>query len=243
MQDRKQGCFPTTSWPCVFRAAQQEGPEAEEAWETFCRGYWLPLFAYVRHWGWSAEDAQDLTQDFFKKLIENQALEGANPEKGRLRSYLLSGIKNSLKDAIRKRGRRLTTMEWPGDVEDVKAEAPNEVFEREWALNIVEVAQRRLFEAEDKDRRLEEAQLLFPCMIHGGSSELYAELARRLGKSEAAVKMATSRLRQRWRKMLKEVIAHTIPDPAEVESERQHLVHVLSSTPVPGTCYPLAHLA
>jgi RNA polymerase sigma factor (sigma-70 family) len=232
--------FATTHWSVVLSAGANGSPQSAEALETLCRTYWYPLYAYARRRGFTHEAAQDLTQAFFAHLLRKGFLDGVGPEKGRFRSFLLACLKHFLADEwakarTAKRGGNCPAL--PLDME--KAEAryqlearveanPESLFERRWALDLLErVLDRLRHEAADSGRRFVFAELEC-CLLGDRATETYAQLGSRLGLSETAVKVTVHRLRRRYRELLLEEVAHTVSRPEELEAEMRYLLEVVS---------------
>ena len=232
--------FATTHWSVVLAAGQSTDAQASTALEQLCRAYWYPLYAYVRRRGISHEDAQDLTQAFFAHLLRKDFLEGVGPEKGRFRSFLLACLKHFLVDEWQKAGtakRGGNCPALPLDLEkaeeryqlEARIEAkPESLFERRWALDLLEhVLDRLRHEAVDPGRRAVFDQLEC-CLLGDRPTETYAQLGSRLGLSETAVKVTVHRLRRRYRELLREEVAHTVTRPEELEAEMRYLLEVVS---------------
>jgi RNA polymerase sigma-70 factor (ECF subfamily) len=232
--------FTTTHWSVVL-AAQGSSPAADEALERLCRTYWWPLYGFVRRNGYKPEEAQDLTQGFFALLLERRDLDVVRREKGRLRSYLLVSLKNFLAKARR---RELTIKRGEGQVlvpldellarerdhlEPADSLTADRIFERRWALTLLEQVLTRL---ESEYRSAGNAEL-FDCLKEFLSDEpgrrSQAEVAAELEMTENAVKQAFHRLRQRYRELLREEIAQTVAVPGDVEDELRYFISVLQS--------------
>ena len=232
--------FTTTNWSVVLQA-QGESPAAKEALEKLCRTYWWPLYGYVRRQGYSPEEAQDLTQGFFALLLERKDFDAVRREKGRLRSYLLTSLKNFLGKARRRElavkrgeGRALVSLEEllareRADLEAANTLTAERIYERRWALSLLEQALGRL----EEQYRIAGNALLFEKLKHTLTDEprqpSQAEIAQGMSMSESAVKQALYRLRQRYRLLVREEIAHTVAVPGDVEDELQHFIHVLQT--------------
>jgi RNA polymerase sigma factor (sigma-70 family) len=234
------GCFVTTHWSVVLTAGRRDSTQAKGALEKLCRAYWYPLYAYVRRRGYSVEDAQDLTQAFFARVLERNWLARADQTKGRFRTFLLTAMERFLAnewDKVRaqKRGGgvrnipiQLDTAETRYGVEPVDLSTPEQAFEYRWALTLLDEVVSQL-EAEFGAR--DQAALfatLKPCLVGERASQPYAELAAKLGMEEGAVKVAVHRLRQRYRELLRAEIANTVASAAEVDEEMRHLFNVLA---------------
>ncbi len=234
------GCFVTTHCSVVLTAGSRDTTRAQAALEKLCRAYWYPLYAYVRRRGQSVEDAQDLTQEFFARVLERNWLARADQAKGRFRTFLLTAMERFLAnewDKVRalKRGGgfrnipiQLDTAETRYGVEPADTHTPEQAFEYRWALALLDEVIGQL-EAEFRAR--DQADLfkaLKPCLVGNRASQPYAELAARLGMEEGAVKVAVHRLRQRYRELLRAEIANTVDSPGQVDAEMRHLFNVLA---------------
>jgi RNA polymerase sigma-70 factor (ECF subfamily) len=232
--------FVTTQWSVVL-AAQDRSPEAEAALERLCRTYWWPLYGFVRRQGSSPEEAQDLTQGFFAMLLERRDFESVRREKGRLRSYLLVALKNFLAKAHRREmavkrgeGQSLVPLDEllareRADLEPAHTLSADKIYERRWALTLLEQVLARL---ESEYRAAGNAALfeqLKELLADEPDRPSQAEIAAGLGMTENAVKQAFHRLRQRYRELLHEEIAHTVAAPGDVEDELRHFISVLQT--------------
>jgi len=232
--------FATTHWS-VVSTAQGESPAAQEALEKLCRIYWWPLYGFVRRQGYAPEEAQDLTQGFFASLLERRDLNAVRQEKGRLRSYLLASLKHFLGKAHRramavKRGggrppvplEELLARE-RADLEPADTLSADRIFERRWALTLLEQVLARLGE----EYRVAGSAALFEQLKRMLADESgrpsQAEVAQELSMTENSVKQAFHRLRQRYRLLLREEIAHTVAVPGDVEDELRHFIAVLQT--------------
>jgi len=233
--------FPETRWSLVVDAAR-DATEAAEALEVLCRTYWYPLYAYVRLRGKSPHDAQDLTQAFFAHLFSGEGLARADPGKGRLRSYLLGALKHYLayqhrKDSTQKRGGnaiRISMDEEQAEVRlrgELKADPsgdPDQLFERRWALMMLDRVLRQL-EGEYRDRgREHQFEVLSGFLARKSGSIRHAEVAGQLGMSESNVRVTIHRMRGRYRELLRREILATVSSPDEVDEEIEHLFKVLA---------------
>ena len=232
--------FATTRWTVVLSAGDPGSPQAATALDMLCRAYWYPLYAYVRRRGHSPADAQDLTQEFFAQLLEHHWVARADRHQGRFRSFLLMAMKRFLAnewDKVQtvKRGGRVQRVPLPLDAaetrytqEPVDASTPEQVFEKRWALALLESVLSHLREEYVRDGKAVLFDTLKPCLLGSREAQPYAAVAAPLKMTEGAVKVAVCRLRERYRGRLKEEIAHTVASPAEVDEELRHLFRVLA---------------
>src|SRR5437868_7001847 len=232
--------FTTTHWSVVLEA-QGESPAAQEALEKLCRTYWRPIFAFLRRQGISPEEAEDITQGFFAELLERQSLSAVRKEKGRLRSFLLGGLKYFLANEGRRamaikrgKGQQLIPLdELHADdrieIEPADPMTAEMIYERRWALTVLERVLSRL---KDEHRAAGNATLfdaLKQLLPDEPGSPSQAEIAARLGMTENAVRQAFYRFRQRYQALLREEIAHTVATPGDIEDELRHLIAVLEA--------------
>jgi RNA polymerase sigma factor (sigma-70 family) len=230
--------FATTHWSVVLEA-QGESPAAQEALEKLCRTYWWPVYSFIRRQGAGPEEAQDLTQGFFAVLLERQDLGAVRREKGRLRSFFFASVKHFLAKAHRhavaaKRGEGNPPISLDellerkhADLEPPDTLSPDRIFERRWALTVLEQALARLedeYLAIGKARLFEELKKL---LTGEPGQRSQGEIADEFGMTENAVNQAFYRLRQRYRELLHEEIAHTVVAPDETEDELRHLIAAL----------------
>jgi len=230
--------FTTTHWSVVLEA-QGESPAAQRALEILCRTYWRPLYGFARRQGLTREEAQDLIQEFFARLLEHRNLDAVRREKGRLRSYLLVSLKRFLgSERHRASGvkRYETGQSIPldelleseaADFELAETLSADRLYERSWALAVLEQVLARL---EAEYRAAGHGPLfdqLKEFLVGEQGRPLQAEIAEKLGMTENAVKQAFHRFRQRYRVLLREEIAHTVIAPGDVEDELRHLISVL----------------
>ncbi|MBM3824885.1 MAG: sigma-70 family RNA polymerase sigma factor [Verrucomicrobia bacterium] len=237
---RSHAVFATTRWSLVQAAGDGVSPEAVAALNTLANTYWYPLYAFARRSGCTPNDAEDLTQGYFARLIDRNGLGDVRSDRGRFRGFLLASFKHFMADEWKK-GRR---QKRGGGVEQISLDAgeaedryglePVEIrdaerlFQRRWAMTILDRALGRLeaeFVASERSRVFHE---LRPFLV-GDSTGTYAEAARALNTSEAAIKMTVSRLRQRARVIIRDEIAQTVSTPAEVDEEFRALLEALRS--------------
>jgi DNA-directed RNA polymerase specialized sigma24 family protein len=232
--------FNTTQWSMVLLAGQTQAPQADAALENLCRTYWSPLYAYVRHQGHSRPDAQDLTQEFFARLLGKKYLKLATRERGRFRSFLLKSLKHFLvNEWERGRSQKRGGGQEVFSLDDEAAErnylqqpsdqlAPESLYDKLWAMTLLERAMDRLGAHYAATGRQELFDQLKPLLLSEGSRESYLKATAPLGLSEGAVKVAVHRLRQRFRELVRAEIAQTVATPAEVDGELRCLMAAIS---------------
>jgi RNA polymerase sigma factor (sigma-70 family) len=223
----------------VLTAARSDTTRARAALENLCQTYWHPLYAYVRRRGYSPEDAQDLTQEFFARLLEHNAVAKVAPEKGRFRSFLLASMNHFLADewdkarAEKRGGGKVISLDLQsaetrlGEVPAVKL-TPEKAFAHRWAITLLEQVYERLREEYRTQGKAAWFAALRVTLAGKSNAAPYAELARQLKMNEGAVKVAVHRLRQRYRALLRETIADTVSSPDEVEDEMRYLFRTLA---------------
>jgi len=238
-EPQRDGHFATTHWSLVLAAGETTAPAAQDALAELCGTYWYPLYAYVRRWGYSADDAQDLTQEFFARVLEKHYLRQADPARGRFRSFLLASLKHFLaneRDRARAQKRGGGAAPLPFEFETAEGrytreppddETPDRIFERRWALALLERVLGRL-----RDENYEAGKtVLFDrvrdLLTEGRAEVPYVEIAASLGMSEGALKVAVHRLRRRYGELLRETIGETVADPAEIDDEIRYLFTAL----------------
>jgi RNA polymerase sigma-70 factor (ECF subfamily) len=232
--------FATTHWSTVLAAGDSASPDSREALEKLCRTYWYPLYAFVRRKGYSSEDAEDLTQAFFKRFLEKHYLKGVLAEKGRFRTFLLTTLQRFLSDQFdrstaAKRGGGLPIFA----LEAVQAEAqfdqaaaslqtPEALFDRAWAETVVQNSVERLRAEYETDGQRALFHGIKRYLSKPAHREAYTATGRRLGMSADAVAMAVARLRRRYRAMVRAEVANTVATPAEIDGEMRYLVELLT---------------
>jgi RNA polymerase sigma factor (sigma-70 family) len=234
------GAFPPTRWSVVLAARQHASLESSEALEAICRAYWYPLYAYVRRCGSPPHDAQDLTQEFFSRLLEKRWLDQANREKGRLRTFLITALKNFMAKEWRRQnaqkrggGRGFLSMNtefaesrYAAHVSD--AAAADEVFDRQWALTLLEMAMARLQQEFTAAGRVEDFCVLKEFLAVSHPAIDYRSAAARLEISEGNARVAVHRVRRRFREIYREEISQTLPDATDLDAELRHLANALA---------------
>ena len=231
--------FATTQWSLVA-AAGGDPAGARDALELLCRTYWPPIYAHVRRSGHDPQTAQDLTQAFFARLLEKQVIPRADRERGRFRSFLLASLRNFLcnerdRRSARKRGgdRRVLPITFDAAESRYGTEpghqlTPDRAFERQWALTVLEQALSALELQYRESGKHALFEALAPYLTPDSGDLDYRRTAAELGLSDAATKMAASRLRRRYRELIREEIARTVADPADVEDELRNLFAALA---------------
>ena len=233
--------FATTRWSMVLAAAGGAPSErADRALAELCAGYWYPLYAYVRRRGYDAEDARDLTQAFFARLLERQGLASADPARGRFRSFLLTALKNFLtsewrRQAAEKRGGSAEVVSIDAAdaerrylAEPADTRTPEALYERRWALALLDraVADVRRGYADRGQAELFDAFKVY--LGRDAAAVPYADLSRQLDRSEPSLRTALSRLRARWRTRVRELVAETVQDGRLVDDELRDLLRMIS---------------
>jgi RNA polymerase sigma factor (sigma-70 family) len=233
--------FPQTRWSVVVAARRETSEESAAALETICRSYWYPLYAYARRSGHSAHDAQDLTQEFFARLLSKRWLDAADREKGKLRTFLIA----ALKKFMAKEWRRASAQKRGGGkvhlpIDTAFAESryaadtaiplrPEEAFEQQWALTLLDVTIARVRQELGDAGYPERFEEMKTCLMAERGTIEYAAIAGRLGMSEGTARVAVHRLRKRFRQIFREEIAQTLSDEADLEGELRHLARALGT--------------
>jgi RNA polymerase sigma-70 factor (ECF subfamily) len=235
--------FTTTHWSVVLAAGDTRSPDQAQALEKLCRAYWYPLYAFVRRQGFNAADAQDLTQEFFARLLAGNYLRNVQRSQGKFRSYLLGALKHFLanewdKAQAAKRGGGQVAFSF----EELDAEnlyglvakpdwAPEEVYDQSWAWALLEQVRTRLRDEYTAGGKVERFELLVQFLPGAANAMKYDEVALRLNLSLEAVWSEVHRLRKRYRELVRLEIAQTVATPAEIEEEVRYLIGVLSHSP------------
>jgi len=233
--------FATTHWSVVLSTGQSSSSQALEALERLCRTYWPPLYSYVRRQGYGPEDAQDLTQAFFAKLLEKNFWARADPQKGRFRSFLLTALRQFLADQrdrarTAKRGGGVSLIsfdERAGEEQFLQGLGENineeKQFDRQWASTVLEQARTKLRQecvASGKSGLYHRVSLV-DSQNEGAVPQ--ALIAQELGMSISAVKSAVSRLRARYGELVRQEVAHTVSSRSEIEAEIRYLLSVIGA--------------
>ena len=226
------GQFAATRWTMVLTAGRDESPQAARALEELCRTYWYPLYAYVRRRGYEAHEAEDLTQEFFARLLAKKYLMDVDREKGKFRSFLLASLKHFLANEwdraqAKKRGGGHTIISLDAETryrQEPKDElSADKLLDRQWAIALLDQVLTCLGAEYAEAGKREVFEQLKDSLTGTRDSIPYAAIAAKLDTTEGAVKVAVHRLRQRYRKLLREEIAHTVASPAEIDDEIRHL--------------------
>ena len=233
--------FATTQWSLVLAAGQRGSAETEHALAVLCHRYWFPLYAFARRHVTEVHEAQDLTQEFFLRLLEKNSLAAACPERGRFRSFLLASLKNFLanewdRTTAQKRGgdREQLSLDWETgesrfSFEPSHSDTPEREFERQWALTLLENVVRRLQDEFIATGRSRQFELLKETLTGGRATLDYVTVAKDLAISEEGARQAAHRLRKRYRELLRDEVAATVETPDEVEDEIGRLFQALGT--------------
>jgi RNA polymerase sigma-70 factor (ECF subfamily) len=240
--------FTTTRWSIVLSCTDSgsDDAEAQAALAELCKIYWRPVFAFICRQGHSVPDAQDLTQDFFARVLKSRLLQSADRKRGRFRSLLLKALQRFLQDEVdkrnaRKRGGDLRFVSWddwmaeaPSHLSIPKQESdkwpPERIFDVRWAATVVERALRQLGDECEKRGRRRIFDVLSSCLSAEREDVSYATFARILGLEETAVKSLVHRLRDRYRNLLREEVAQTVGETKEIDDELRYLCAALAAS-------------
>jgi len=238
--DAPQGAwFGSTHWSVVLAASSPDPVRQAAALDQLCRTYWYPIYSYVRRRGNGPEDAEDLAQEFFARLLDKQWLEGVEKNGSRFRSFLLSALNGFLANeydrataAKRGGGRQILSLDADDAerryaLEPVTHETPERIFDRRWALTVLDRALARLKSETTVSGKARHFDLLSPFLSRTPDAGEYAPMAAGLGISAGAVGVAVHRLRQRYRELVRSEIAETLSDPSRVDSEMSELFAAL----------------
>jgi RNA polymerase sigma factor (sigma-70 family) len=229
--------FHTTSWSMVVAAAQKPTSDTEAALEKLCRTYWYPVYAFVRRWGRDTDDAADLTQEFFSRVLERNYLSTADPSRRRFRSFLLAAVRHFLinewdKEQAQKRGGGTVKMSF--DIETAEGrysleppdnQTPEKLYTRQWALALLDEVLASLKLEYAEEGKAGQFDKVAPLLA--GNEVSYADIGREWNCSEGAVRVAVHRARKRYRDLLRKMIAETVADPADVDDEVRFLLAAL----------------
>ncbi len=239
MEDEAPRWFTTTHWSVVLTAIEERSPQAAAALEKLCRTYWYPLYAYVRRKGYDAHDSQDLTQEFFARLLARNYLSVADRNRGKFRSFLLGSLEHFLarewtKAHAQKRGGGQSLFSLDEDdaenryrMESALELTPDKIFDRRWATTLLEQAMTRLRENYVGDDKANLFARLEVYLTGNAPENSYAEIGASLNMSDGALKVAVHRLRQRFGELVRAEIAQTVAAPDEIDEELHYLFAVL----------------
>jgi RNA polymerase sigma-70 factor (ECF subfamily) len=228
--------FATTHWTVVLSAGHTETTRGRDALAALCETYWYPLYAFVRRQGHSPHDAEDLTQGFFARLLESESLASVSREKGKFRTFLLVALKRFLANEwhrarSQKRGGAAFHLPLQGHTaetryiaEPVEHLTAEKLFERRWALTLLERVLAHLSHEFDAAEKKELFEKLKPYLMAQKGKISYAEAAIALGMNEGALKVAVHRLRRRFRELFRAEVAQTVARPEEIDDEIRHLL-------------------
>lgn len=231
--------FVTTKWTQVLAARDRQSAGAEPALEQLCQAYWKPLYLWIRRQGRNPHDAQDLTQEFFARLLEKNWLDAVDREKGRFRTFLLVALKRFLagewdRSRARKRGGGQAPAPFDTDLAEQTllgmpaGEAPDQAYERQWAMTLLERALGSLRRDYESTGRQTEFEALKDFLTAARGDIPYADVASRLSMSEGAVRVAVHRLRKQFRTAFRQEIAGTVAREEDVDDELRNLLAALS---------------
>jgi RNA polymerase sigma-70 factor (ECF subfamily) len=235
-----ENLFATTRWNVVLEATDPGAPHGPAALEELCRIYWKPLYAYIRRCGYNPQDSEDLTQGFLARLLHNHALRTVAPVKGKFRSFLLASLKNYLANEWdrtqtqkRGRGRALVDLNDPiveqgYALEPADELTPERIYDRHWAFTVLGRVKERLRGEYALTSKSERFMHLVGFLPGERSVCSQASAARELCMTEGAFKVEVHRLRQRYRKILREEVARTVVRPEEIDEELRHLIAIVS---------------
>jgi RNA polymerase sigma-70 factor (ECF subfamily) len=243
---RANPAFVTTRWSVVVRAgAEPQTAHVQEALAHLCQTYWYPLYGYARRRGLSPQDAQDLTQSFFERLLQRNWIANADPQRGRFRTFLLTAMSRFMSDqwdrqqALKRGGGAFhVPLELEGAEERYRHEpadyrTPEQYFERRWALTILDTVLRRL-RAEYAGEAAATFEILSGSLIGDRDGQPYKVLGEKLGISEGATRVAVHRMRKQYRHLLREEISQTMAEGSDVEEELRYLLAILSTPGAQG---------
>jgi RNA polymerase sigma-70 factor (ECF subfamily) len=224
--------FESTNWTVVLAARDRGSPEAARALESLCRTYWYPLYAFVRRWGHSVHDAEELTQEFFARLLSRNDLARVDPAKGKFRTFLLTACRNFLANERRRAGPHRIALElseaerrYARELAD--DETPERTFDRRWALAVLEKVLERLEGEMVQKGKGHLFEQLKPALVGGPGLMSYGAIAAALDMTEGAVRVAAHRLRRRYRALIRKEIGRTVADPGQIDEEINDLFRAL----------------
>jgi len=234
------GGFHTTQWSKVLAAGGSSSPDARQALSTICETYWLPLYVYVRRRGDNRDDAEDFVQGFFAHLLNNQDIRLADPKRGRFRSFLLTCLKHYIanqrdKQRAQKRGGGQAVFSLDFDraetrytLEPGHNQTPEKIFDRHWALTVLEQATDLLCQEMSDRGKADQFKILSPYLTESQARGGYTDAAEALDMSPGATRVAVHRMRQRYRELIRQLVAGTVAEQAEIDDEIRSLMTALA---------------
>ena len=237
--------FVTTHWSLVVSAGRNDTTQARNALEKLCRAYWFPIYAFVRRQGHNPHDAQDLTQEFFARLLEGNWVAKADQQRGRFRSFLLTAMKRFMinewkKEHVQRRGGNQPVLslnalsedsaEHRYQLEPAEKDTPESLYERGWALSLLDSVLLQLEQEYAREGKTEWMEAMRPALTAGRDAIRHAEIAATLGMTETAARVAVHRLRKQYRRLIRLEVAHTVAKPEEVDDEMRHLFQALAGS-------------
>ena len=232
--------FPHTRWSLVLAATGKDAPESAAALEALCGAYWYPLYAYARRCGQSPPDAQDLTQEFFCRLLDKHWLDSADRDKGKLRTFLIVALKHFMSNEWRRasaqrRGGGQAPLQLGTSIAESRYAADrsstlaaDETFDRHWALTLLDLTLNRLEAEFAAAAKLVDFETLKSCLMAERGAIDYAAVAKRLGANEGAALVAVHRLRKRFRDIYREELSQTLADGEDLEAELHQMAAALA---------------
>jgi len=235
------GVFSTTHWSVVLEAGGPESPGSAAALERLCQSYWYPLYVVVRRKGYSPHDAQDLTQEFFARFLERKYIALADQSRGKFRTFMSRSLEHFLinewkKATAAKRGGERRSISWDAQdaesrylLEPADTATPDKIFEKQWAMSLLELVMSRLREEYSTPEKRQLFDVVKNSLWGESAAVPYAEIGARLGMTEEAVKGRAHRMRERYRELLRAEVGHTVSTSAEVDEELRYLAAALRS--------------
>ncbi|MDB6130641.1 MAG: hypothetical protein JWM04_1748 [Verrucomicrobiales bacterium] len=232
--------FPLTRWSLVLAATRENNSDSAAALESLCRCYWNPLYAYVLRRGQSPHDAQDITQEFFCRLLEKRWLESADRDKGKLRTFLIVALKKFMSNEWRRasaqrRGGGVKPVSFDHEtMEKIHAVAASsqddgdQSYDKDWAMTLLDLTVKRLRDEFSLSQKLNDFEILKDSLSATNGNIDYTEISRRLGASEGGTRVAVHRLRKRFREIYREEISQTLSEGEDIESEMRFLATALA---------------
>ena len=239
-QRHTQAWFTTTRWSVVLSAQQNDSVSSQQALERLCQTYWYPLYAFVRRQGCHPEEAADLTQGFFTRLLEKDWLADVDRKKGHFRNFLMISVKHFLsnewaKDRAKKRGGHCRIVSMDIDraetrfrLEPVDTTTPDQLFERQWALTLLDEVLATLQREYESQGKAKVFTAIKGCLTGPRETQPYPVIAQRIDCTEGHVRVLVHRLRQRYRQLLRQAVAGTVADETEIDAEMEHLRRILT---------------